>query len=49
MTGFPGPSPMHGDTVEFMADTFVATITGCLWQVNLAPLRHGSWPHQTFE
>ncbi|MGW7046403.1 hypothetical protein ACWGDT_27690 [Streptomyces avermitilis] len=28
MTGFPGPNPMHGDTVELMADTFVATITG---------------------
>ncbi|MFE1987653.1 hypothetical protein [Streptomyces mirabilis] len=28
MTGFPGPNPMHGDTVELMDDTFVATITG---------------------
>ncbi|MGW5096312.1 hypothetical protein ACWEQ1_17260 [Streptomyces nodosus] len=30
MTGFPGPTPMHGDTVEILADTFVATITGKL-------------------
>ncbi|WP_019074430.1 hypothetical protein [Streptomyces hokutonensis] len=28
MTGFPGPIPMHGDTVEIMADSVVATITG---------------------
>ncbi|MFI6803814.1 hypothetical protein ACIBO6_02150 [Streptomyces luteogriseus] len=28
MTGFPGPIPMHGDRVELLADTFVATITG---------------------
>ncbi|MFD4528445.1 hypothetical protein ACFWP7_31905 [Streptomyces sp. NPDC058470] len=28
MSEFPGPIPMHGDTVELMADTFVATITG---------------------
>ncbi|MDX3528214.1 hypothetical protein P1P75_17660 [Streptomyces sp. ID05-39B] len=28
MTDFPGPNPMHGDTVELMASTFVATITG---------------------
>jgi len=28
VTDFPGPIPMHGDKVEILATTFVATITG---------------------
>lgn len=28
MTGFPGPNPVHGDTVQLIADTLAVTITG---------------------